>query len=308
MKNRLVSLVSILLITGVAACGGIGESEPTPAPTLAALEMLPDEIVNATLALPPGGAPPVAGEGNQNTSPEQILPFLAGNTAAEVITDFSEIQSGMAVTLSGTLSLVDDAYVLVDEQGNTVRVNLAPPLVQAYNGQQIELAGLVLQSNDGLVMQTASLVSSGGEASLPFPLAPPNNTSNGAMNTTLTALQAYDQLIAEGGADLEGLTWVGANGNAVAGWVFSFYSAVDNTAMEYVVRGGDPIEGRTVPVGSISTVPLDRSTITVDSPAVLQAVGIPVPGAAILSLSASEESGAQWHVIGTDTVIDATNP
>lgn len=304
MKNLLIQFILLALAAVLTACGGIGNADPTqtpPAPEILSILATQGSATQVPLP-PPGDVSPVVGD-SANGAQEPVLPFLAGSPGGTVITDFSTINPGASMTIAGTLNATDDAYVLTDDNGNTVRVNLAPPLIQAYTGQRIEVGGLILQTDAGLVMQAASIVTA-NESPLPFSTTPTTGTSG---STLFSALQAYDRLVEEQGAALDGLDWVGATGSSITGWVFSFYNPADNSALEYIVSTGAPIESRVIEASDLSsTRPLDRNVITVDSTDVTEAYGITVPELTPLALFADETGRPQWQAIGLNTTLDAT--
>lgn len=342
----------LLLLLALAACGGGGDDN-TPSATEAAPQETAAGTNPAQVSDPNSLPPEILTALHSQTQPTNAavggqLPFQIpgaggnspiGEPSGEAVTDFSTLEPGALVALSGQLNMVtteggQSQFILSDPLGNEVVVNIAMPLLQGAIGQRIQLTGTLSDTEDAegrLVLHNPEL-GGGNPSGLPEFLqglsqqlqttAPPTNqlpvdSPLQALNPSaldiqlepgLTALQSYDALIAALGQEaLAGLNWVSITGNADVGWAIQFDNPDDPYGVEYIIASDGSVQTRPIPLQSIegaTVTPMERARVMVDSPQVVEQLEAQQ---GLLTLRAANPDEYYWLVVGTENTLLATD-
>lgn len=319
MNRTRISLILLIFVVALAACSG--GDDKTPEPTTD--NNLPESLQNNQ------SAPPGIGGNNQGFIAATLPPFLSGSPAAalpdstEVITDFSTLEAGMTVNVSGIFSVVTtesglQQAILTDANGVSINVIVPPPMLAQTEPSEMELSGALMapaEAGDPLILNVGpsglSSFNPGGELPSfitggqqpPDPNAAqtsqdlPEPPSNFTVGGNLTALQAYDAIVAQAADFLANYQLVTITGANLIGWSIEFRNANDGSSILYTVSPDGTIEALTAVVeGAFNAI--DRTQITVDSDSAREQLGLPEGELAILSLSISASGTPQWVVVG----------
>jgi hypothetical protein len=275
-RHRPVMLaVMIGLALLLAACGGdepgelptpfvLGSEEtpevdaPTPEPendTQAAADAEIDEVDDTDPPdepdepAPPGppldDAPP--GPGDDADPP--------GAVRIEILTDFSTLSPGDLAVLVGQLQALEETdaageelFVIVDEAGNEVLVDLPPPIAQSHEGEAVEMEGEIAAPGEGetrlrLLVSNIRAAGEGVDDLPPFlteadddVFAPGPRSLEIELEAELTALQAHDALVVALEEELAGWDWMELSGSRLIGWTLVFVNPEDDSLSAYLVE------------------------------------------------------------------------
>jgi hypothetical protein len=278
-----------------------------------------------------------------------------GLTPIEILTDFSALSPADLIVLMGQLQALaeagddgDDLFVIVDEAGNEVIVELPPPIAQAYEGREVEVEGEIVAPAAGesrYRLLASHILVVGGEIDdlPPFLMdadddvfAPGPRPVDLELDAELTALQAYDALVAALDDELDGWEWVELAGSRLIGWTVLFADADENLRAYLVEVDGsvwqvepdrdaplvfDAPPGADSPESTPEAAPdrlqpLEREQIVVDSDQVEQATAPaededrpPFAAYPLLTLRVEADDLPVWIVAEVEVItIDATTP
>lgn len=322
------------------------EDEPQPPATPAE----PDaddmaEVDDATDDEQPAGPPfDTSGEVTLPADPPGFitddLPFAGGDP----ITDFSELELGVPLLLVGELRIeqaeegAGEILLLIDEAGEELFMIFPPPAAQPYDGEMVEVLGVLDEptdaSDDRRVLLPSSVQAVGAREAFEAGGLPPfmeGSTSSPLalmmdlltpleieLEPELTALGAYDALIDALDDELEGLDWVALRGDSSA-WFIDFRDAEAEVRITYVVTAtgdalvAEPETDIQLPGALIDA--LERERIVADSDqieAVLDeleadADGPPIFATPQIELRAGLDDSIIWIVFSFDMLtFDAT--
>jgi len=124
--------------------------------------------------------------------------------------------------------------------------------------------------------------------------------------TGISALEAYDAVLPHLQDEVAGLPWTSLSGNEVFGWAVAFYDEPNAVVLTFnVAPDGTVTRSPELPaqlVDSASLMPMDRATITVDSPEVEQRAadaGLNVTEPPLMYLNQTPEGTPEWLVTST---------
>ena len=304
--------------------------------------------------LPSGELPPGVNPEETSTSPDDGgLPFDddegppgAAGTGSDtpLTTDFSTLSSGDEVRVEGTLSVLEELttdpnepyVILTDEQGNELRVtDLAYPVVEINRDRVTVLTGTIGEASgddERLVLNSASVAgddvfdpgsadSSPGDDGVDFLGEGPDVAARVetpfTLEEDLTALEAYDALVAELDGQIEGADLMAIRGNTDLGWEIRFDRPEDGITTSYFVLSNGTVQMSTAaPTGDETDTelrPIDRTEVVVDSDTAAELLvdevddSAPIEVRPVLVLRARRDNTIRWELDGPSTdSIDAT--
>jgi len=311
-----------LLIAACASSAAVPTGTPRP---------IPEEL---RLTLESSGPPGVVANqpgGNSGDAPFLSPPDGAGGpgqaAASDPITDFSTLEAGMSVYVTGTLSTSEESFslglaLLTDENGNTIKVTLPPPVIQQYNGTVYTANGTLVEDPaeaGSLILQVGS--STPGSSGPPFaqadtppfmqnresaPVAPDRTIT---LEANLSALEAYDSLLAAEAETLADYGLVSIVGAPEVTWTIQFKSNDGAAGFSYTVNNDGLVER--LPA-NIDGLVIDRDTLVVDSPAAaayFEENGATAGGVILMELAADDSGDVFWTALEGDVPpLDATTP
>jgi hypothetical protein len=299
--------------------------------------------------------PDVPGPPQDDLPPPQDDAGPPGFVPIDIVTDFSALSPTNLAVLVGQLQTVAEAaddgeelFVIVDEAGNEVIVELPPPIAQSYADEAVEIEGEIVAPAEGesrYRLLASHIVAAGGELDdlPPFLMeadddvfAPGPRPVDLELDAELTALQAYDALVAALDDELDGWEWVELAGSRLIGWTMLFADA-DESLRAYLVAADGSVwqvePDRDAPMvfdGPPGTEfpevtpeaapdllqPLERARIVVDSDQVEQATAPaededhpPFAAYPLLTLRVEADDRPVWIVAEVEVItIDATTP
>lgn len=276
----------------------------------------------------PESTPEVA-EATSDATPTPTSPPARG--PGSIIEDFSILQAGQVVTISGVIEVqeINDLTVVTmrDPDGNQVEVRFPLSIAETISGQPYTLRGSVQDAGSvGLMVldpgevaeETAQVPPFAAQATAEHvdPLAPlaDSTTLDTTLDAGLTALQAYDNLLPLIEDELEGRFLSAISGNPDAGWRVEFIAEGDNQALIYtVLPDGQVIRSSgspTIIAPDVPVSPLNRDTVTLDSDAVYESVDLSdLPGFVKpnITLIARGDDSIEWQVgLNPPVTLDAT--